>query len=179
MTSRRLPVGAVIRRGAALWTLWVIALFALAALLALTGAGSAVRHGIGDPGLRSTAQGAGTILRILARNLPVAAIPLTAAHTVPRHPQWRPAADIYTTTTATLSLVGGATALAAFRGDLMRYAIAFGPIEIAGFALAIAVYHNARDQPPRPWHDLAPAATLATATLTIAAILEARLGGVL
>jgi hypothetical protein len=179
MTDTRLPLSAIARRGALLTIAWTTALFALAALLSILGAGAAIRDGIGDPGLDSDPEGLHTAIRILARNFPVAAIPIIAAYAVPRLPQWRAAADLFTTAAAALALLIGAGALAAFGTELVRYALAFGPIEIMGFALAIATYQTSRHRPPRSAAALARAAALVTAVLTMAAILEARLGGVI
>jgi len=162
-----------------LWLAWTSALFVLAAILHLAGLGTAVRDGIGDPGLTTQPAGPSVALQILARNVSVAALFLTAAASVSRHPNWRPAGDLFVITTAVLTLITGATSLAAFGGELVRYAIVFGPIEIAGFTVAAATYATARRRPPVSLAALALRATLCAASLALAAVLEARFGGTL
>ena len=179
VTVSRVRVSAVVRRAALLYAGWVLALFVLAGLLGLVGAGDGLRDRVGDPGLRSTPAGVGTIVEILTRNLSVAPVPLIAAYVVPRRPERRGAADVFTVTMAALSLVAGSAFLAAYQSELVVYAIGFGPIEIAGFALAIGTYRSMRRSASRSWSDLGPVIAATVAVLATAAVLEALLGGAL
>lgn len=116
--------------------------------------------------------GANQLVAILWRNLTVAAIPLTAAYTVPRVPAWRPGCDALLTLIGGGSVAVGSLALGAYGTALLRFAAPYGPLELAADAAAAATYLQARRNPPLSARSLAPAATAITAALIAAAVCE-------
>lgn len=159
------------------WIAAVGALVLLAAAMAVAGAGAAIRAGL-EVDLRAESEGLETAAAILVRNLCVVAVPLVGAWAIPRAPSWRSTIDTCIACAAMLAIAFGALVLSAYGIELIRYAIAFGPVELAGFAWAAAIYATASRQAPSRVRDVASAACIAVVLIGAAAVLEARWGGV-
>jgi hypothetical protein len=122
--------------------------------------------------------GLGGAARILSNNLGLVATPLGAATllVLAEGNQWRPrrlivAGDAVIGLLVCINVLVVGASLGAYGARMVRYTLPNGPVELAGFAVAISAYLDARGA-ALGWNRLIRLAAASACLLAVAALLE-------